>query len=61
MWCSSSKGLAVPLPFSRARTIDRPGPESYRFTGMPSRSRMRLRKSAAFNTSPGGFDVLIRT
>ncbi len=52
--------FAGPEPFSRASTIDRPGPDSKRLTGIPSRSRMPVKRSAALVTSPGGTDVLMR-
>ncbi len=61
MWCINRMGLALPVPFKRASTIERPGPDSKRFAGIPSRSKIPMRKSAAFVTSPGGFDVLMRT
>src|SRR4029450_149056 len=38
-----------------------PGADSYRVTGMPSRSRTDARKSAAFRVSPGGLEVSIAT
>jgi hypothetical protein len=39
----------------------RPGADWNRVTGIPSRSRIPARKSAALVTSPGGFDVFSRT
>src|SRR5262245_41694575 len=38
-----------------------PGADSYRVTGMPSRSRTEARKSAALRVSPGGLPVSIAT
>src|SRR5450759_1906844 len=38
-----------------------PGADSYRVTGMPSRSNTDARRSAALRVSPGGFDVSMRT
>src|SRR5215510_5059831 len=38
-----------------------PGADSYRVTGMPSRSRTEARKSAALRVSPGGLEVSIAT
>jgi predicted Rossmann-fold nucleotide-binding protein len=61
MRCRRRSGFAAPLPLRRARMIERPGPDSYRVTGTPSRSRMAARKSAAFVTVPGGFEVSMRT
>ena len=40
MWWMSRIGLAPPAPFSRASTIERPGPDSNRVAGIPSRSRI---------------------
>src|SRR5215510_3066721 len=38
-----------------------PGADSYRVTGMPSRSRTEARKSAALRVSPGGLELSIAT
>ena len=38
-----------------------PGADSYRVTGIPSRSNSDARKSAVLRVSPGGFDVSMRT
>ena len=61
MWFSRRIALPEPVPFSRASRMTRPAPDSNRLTPIPSRCSTPARKSAAFVTSPGGFDVLIRT